>query len=85
MQLFSASRRISQRVASVYLGQLQLSAQLRRAANTICCRLTMRIMIVSYVIVMLLCEINEVTARMDHTREPRILQRTHCPFAGQGC
>lgn len=37
-----------------YSGQLQLGGQLRSAANTTCCRSTMQIMIMFYVIVMLM-------------------------------
>jgi hypothetical protein len=51
-------RRLLERYPSAwrvfYSGHLQLGGQLRRAANTMCCRLTMKIMIMSYVIVMLM-------------------------------
>lgn len=37
-----------------YSGHLHLGGQLRRAGNTMCCRSTMKIMIMSYAIVMLM-------------------------------
>ena len=47
-------RYLSQRVASIYSRQLQLGGQPRWATNTMCCRSTTKITIMSYVMVMLM-------------------------------